>query len=137
MKNIKNEIVNSQGDSKIISTFISNRAENGENSPVFKKLNQRYLIIKLNYNGVDIDNEEIKPIWQSLEEKFDTSLLTQPCNEERKGNNENAQLVAIVDRLNKDRHSNNNEVNMLIDGKWRNFKTCIYKTNTFEHIIED
>jgi hypothetical protein len=26
---------------------------------------------------------------------------------------------------------------MLIDNNWRNFKTCIYKTNSYDHIIED
>ena len=125
------------GGNKLLETFVSHRGENNADTPVFTALNQRFLIVKLDYDDVDVNDEDIQSIWESVEERFDTRLLTNPSGEEYKVSKENAHLVAIVDRLNKDRTTNNNEVNIHIDGQWRNFKTCIYKSNTFEHIVED
>lgn len=137
MKSIITEIKSAQGESKLLQTLVSHRAQNENTAPVYTSLQQRYLIVKLNFSEVELAQEDIKALWNSVEEKFDTSLLTSPSTEEHKGGNNNAELVATVDRLNKPWDTSNNEVNILIDGKWRNFKTDIYKSNVFANIKED
>lgn len=137
MRNIINDIKSTQGESKLLHTLVSYRAENDNTSPVYTSMQQRYLMVKLDFNGVELSEEDINSLWKSVEVNFNTALLTSPSNEEHKEAEPNAQLVATIDRLNKDASTSNNEVNILIDSKWRNFKTTIYKSNTYSNIIED
>jgi hypothetical protein len=124
------------GGNKLMETFVAQRGENAETA-VFTNLSQRFLLVKLYYDDVEVGDDDIQPIWESIEEKFDTGLLTNPPAEEYKASRENAHLVGVVLRLNKDRNINNNETNVLIDGQWRNLKTCVYKSNSYDHIVED
>jgi len=137
MKNLIENISSSEGSEKILESFVSTRAENGNTSPVYTSLSQRFLIVKLDFVGVELTEENIQSVWTAVNHTFDTDLLTKPGDEEHKGGKENAQLVAVCNRLNKDSSTNNNEVNILIDDNWRNFKTCIYKSNSLDHLIED
>ena len=137
MKHLIENITSSEGSSKILESFVSNRIDNGNTFPVYTSLSQRYLVVKLDFKGVELTQGNIQSLWTAVDHHFDTDLLTQPGDEEHKSSKENAVLVAFIDRLNKDSSTNNNEVNILIDGKWRNFKTCIYKFNSLDHIIED
>jgi hypothetical protein len=116
---------------------VKHRAQTGKTEAVFKSLNQRFLILKLDYTDVTLNFKELKSVWQCIHDRIDTDLFTKNSDEEDKVDGENARLVAIVDRLNGEATVNNNEVSMLIDHNWRNFKTCIYKTNSYNHIIED
>ncbi len=137
MKSIITEIKSTEGESRLLQTLVSNRAQNGNTSPIFVSLQQRYLAVRLDVSAVEVTEEDIKFVWGSIEENFNTSLLTSNSNEEHKSVETNAQLVASLDRLNKDKNTSNNEVNILIDSKWRNFKTTIWKSNTYSHIVED
>eukprot|EP00344_Euplotes_crassus_P001035 CAMPEP_0197005456 /NCGR_PEP_ID=MMETSP1380-20130617/29430_1 /TAXON_ID=5936 /ORGANISM="Euplotes crassus, Strain CT5" /LENGTH=137 /DNA_ID=CAMNT_0042424603 /DNA_START=584 /DNA_END=997 /DNA_ORIENTATION=+ len=137
MRNIINDIKTTQGESKLLHTLVSYRAENDNTSPVYTSMQQRYLMVKLDFSGVELSEEDINSLWVSVEENFNTALLTSASNEEHKETEPNAQLVATIDRLNKDPSTSNNEVNILIDSKWRNFKTTIYKSNTYSNIVED
>jgi hypothetical protein len=137
MSDLIHQIQQSDGETSIADIFVKHRAEAGKPEPIFKSLKQRFLILKLDYTDVSLDLKELKNIWKGIHDRIDTDLFTKHADEEDKVDGENARLVAIVDRLNGEATVNNNEVSMLIDNNWRNFKTCIYKTNSYDHIIED
>lgn len=137
MSDIIDQVKSSDGSTSIVEYFVKHRAQLGKTNPIFKNLKQRFLIVKLDFTDVELNDDELEPIWKAIDDRIDTDLLTKQSNEEDKVDAENARLVAIVDRLNKETSTNNNEVNILIDGQWRNFKTCIYKANSYSHIIED
>ncbi|CAI2365940.1 unnamed protein product [Moneuplotes crassus] len=137
MDGIFDEIKTSEGQSKLLQTLVSVRAQNEINSPVYTSMGQRFLVIKLDYSNITLIREDIQSIWTSVESSFNTELLTSLPTEEHKDSEANAELVAVIDRLNKDFKTSNNEVNMLIDSKWRNLKTTIYKSNTYANIVED
>ena len=137
MSDLMEKIQLSDGETSIADIFVKHRAEAGNPEPIFKSLKQRFLILKLDYTDVSLDFKELKYVWKGIRDRIDTDLFTKHGEEEDKVDGENARLVAIVDRLNGEATVNNNEVSMLIDNNWRNFKTCIYKTNSYEHIIED
>lgn len=137
MSDIIDQVKSSDGTTSIVEFFVKHRAQTGKTDPIFKNLKQRFLIVKLDFTDVELNDDDLKPIWKAIDDRIDTDLFTKQSNEEDKVDAENARLVAIVDRLNKETSTNNNEVNILIDGQWRNFKTCIYKANSYNHIIED
>lgn len=75
----------------------------------------------------------INSVWSAIDRKFDTSWLTQTGAEERKESNDNrADLVAIVTKIN--RENNNNQVIMHIDKEWHLLKTCVYQTHDFDYL---
>ncbi|CAI2366164.1 unnamed protein product [Moneuplotes crassus] len=137
MSELMDTIRDTEGNTKILQSFVSYSAGINPKSAIYKSLTQRYLIVKLDFDGEELSEEDIEFLWESVDYDFNTNLLTSPCSEEHKQIDSNALLVATIDRLNKDTSTNNSETNILIDSKWRNFKHMIYKSNTFFDIIED
>ncbi|CAI2359404.1 unnamed protein product [Moneuplotes crassus] len=137
MPDLIGTIRDTEGKAKILQFFVSYCAKINLKSAIYKSLTQRYLIVKLDFDGDGLSEEDIHFLWESVDYDFNTNLLTSPCSEEHKEIDSNALVVATIYRLNKDTSTNNSETNILINSKWRNFKHMIYKSNTFFNIIED
>lgn len=133
MRGIFDQVIS--GDHKLLSTFVSHRTDNGANTAVLRSLKQKFLIVKLNYSGVEeeLKQEPIKALWDSLEMEIDTSMLTEVGSEESKGDKK-AELVGIVTKMKKDA-GNNNQVLIRVDGNWHMFKTMIVLSTAYDTIV--
>lgn len=126
-----------EGEHSLMEGFISYRNSYGSEQPVYNSLNQKFLIVKLNYqeSANDLTPESIKMMWKALDIQFDTSILT-TIHEEMKEEGSKADLVAVVTKLKKEK-GNINQVVIKIGSKWALFKNSMGDQKQFSEIYED
>jgi hypothetical protein len=126
-----------EGEHTLMQGFVKYRSSYGSEQPVYNNLNQKFLIVKLNYqeSANDLTSESIKMMWKAVDIQFDTSILTS-INEESKEDGKKAELVAVVTKLKKDK-GNINHVVINIDSKWALLKNSMGDQKEFGEIYED
>lgn len=105
---------------------------------MLSNLNQRYLIVKLNYTEVsEITPETIKLLWNSINNEFDTNLLTESFGEQQeRGSAGKAKLTAIITKMNDDT-KNINQTLIEIESNWYLFGEVVKDTDTLTTLAEE
>jgi hypothetical protein len=137
MKGVLPQINGEAGNRSILKGFLEFRKAMENSGPVFRSMNQKFLIVKLDFSEIGdlITADSIKTLWSAIDEEFDTTMLTSD-NEEVKGNDKTkAELIAVTTKLNK--KNNNNQVVIKIDDKWHMIKTCISMTKDYSEVVEE
>mmetsp|Transcript_37130 Transcript_37130/g.36711 ORF Transcript_37130/g.36711 Transcript_37130/m.36711 type:complete len:146 (-) Transcript_37130:416-853(-) len=78
MSELMDTIRDTEGNTKILQSFVSYCAGINPKSAIYKSLTQRYLIVKLDFDGEELSEEDIEFLWESVDYDFNTNLLTSP-----------------------------------------------------------